>query len=264
MKENKRNKREMLANERRVKILEFIQEDGSARVRTLSEMFAVTEPTVRQDLEKLEQEGHVIREHGGAYLKTISQQVSSLTLQHTEHLDKKRKIALKALNYISDGNSLILDSGSTVTELAAVLNTKSNLTVFTNALNIALLIGSNPSFHLMVTGGEFKPPTLSLTGESAATLLESAYVDKLFLAAGGISQNLDLTFPSFNDLPVKRAMIKSAQETYLLVDSSKFGKASIASLGTLAQVDYVITDSGLSEEFYQRIIKLGVKIVLSD
>ena len=107
----------MLANERRNKILEFIQEDGSARVKTLSEMFHVSEPTIRQDLEVLEKDGHIVREHGGAFLKTMSRQVSTLTLQHTEHLDEKRKIAEKALEYIKDGDSLILDSGSTVTEL---------------------------------------------------------------------------------------------------------------------------------------------------
>ena len=83
----------MLATERRMKILEFIQEDGSARVRTLSEMFSVTEPTIRQDLEKLEAEGHIIREHGGAYLKTMSQQVSTLSLQHTDHIVEKKNIA---------------------------------------------------------------------------------------------------------------------------------------------------------------------------
>ncbi|MCF7943548.1 MAG: DeoR/GlpR family DNA-binding transcription regulator [Spirochaetia bacterium] len=254
----------MLANTRRLKILEFMQEDGSARVKTLSEIFSVTEPTVRQDLEQLERKGYIVREHGGAYLKSLSRQVNSLSLQHTENADKKRNIALTALRFITDGESLILDSGSTVTELAALLQGKKNLSIVTNALNIALLIGSNPGLQLLVTGGEFKPPTLSLTGEKAAGFLENVYVDKLFLAAGGISESLDITFPSFNDLPVKRAMIKAARTTYLLADSSKFGKASIASLGPLAQVDHVITDSGLPREFYEKICALGVKVVVSN
>ncbi len=253
----------MLATERRMKILEFIQEDGSARVRTLSEMFSVTEPTIRQDLEKLEADGHIVREHGGAYLKTMSQQVSTLSLQHTDHVNEKKKIAAKALEYINDGESIILDSGSTITELAAMVKQKHSLTIFTNALNIALLVGSNPGFELMVTGGEFKPPTLSLTGTKAAAFFESAFVDKLFLATGGVANTLDLTYPSFNDLEVKQAMIRSANETYLLVDSSKFGKASIASLGSLSQVDYLITDEGLPNEFRERIIDLGVEVIIA-
>ncbi|MDD4302741.1 MAG: DeoR/GlpR family DNA-binding transcription regulator [Sphaerochaeta sp.] len=256
-----RKNNKMLANERRNKILEFIQEDGSARVKTLSEMFHVSEPTIRQDLEVLEKDGHIVREHGGAFLKTMSRQVSTLTLQHTEHLDEKRKIAEKALEFIKDGDSLILDSGSTVTELAAILHQKKNLTVLTNALNIALLVGSNPNFQLMVSGGEFKPPTLSLTGLKAASFFETAFVDKLFLASGGVAQSLDLTYPSFNDLVVKRAMINSAHETYLLVDSSKFGKTSIASLGNLSQIDYIITDAGIAAEYEKRILDLGVKLI---
>ncbi len=253
----------MLATERRMKILEFIQEDGSARVKTLSEMFSVTEPTIRQDLEKLEAEGHIIREHGGAYLKTMSQQVSTLSLQHTDHVEEKRRIATKAMEYIHDGESIILDSGSTITELAAMVKQKHALTILTNALNIALLVGTNPGFELMVTGGEFKPPTLSLTGTKAAAFFESAFVDKLFLATGGVANTLDLTYPSFNDLEVKKAMIKSANQTFLLADSSKFGKASIASLGSLSQVDVLITDAGLPQTFRERIIDLGVEVVIA-
>ena len=253
----------MLANERKMKILELIQEDGSARVKALSKMFNVTEPTIRQDLEKLEIEGHIIREHGGAYLKTMSEQVQTLSLQHTENLDLKKKIAEKALSLIHDGDSIVLDSGSTITELAKLVASVPNLKVITNALNVALVLGQNPSCQLMVTGGEFKPPTLSLTGEKAAAFFKNAYVDKLFLATGGISPNMDLTYPSFNDLIVKKAMIDSAGETYLLADSSKFGKASFASLGKLSLVDYIITDHELSSEIKARIDDLGVKVILA-
>ncbi len=253
----------MLANERRMKILELIQEDGSARVKNLSDMFNVTEPTIRQDLEKLEAEGHVIREHGGAYLRTMSQQVKTLSLQHTNNLEQKRKIAEKALTFIEDGDSIILDSGSTVTELAKLLDSKQNLTVITNALNIALALGTNPSCQLLVTGGEFKPPTLSLTGEKAAAFFKDAYVDKLFLATGGISPNLDLTYPGFNDLSVKKSMIESAGQTFLLADSSKFDKASFASLGKLSLVDYLITDHEITAEMKNRINDLGVKVIIS-
>ena len=87
----------MLAQERRMRILELLQEEGSARVSFLSETFKVSEPTVRQDLERLEQEGHIIREHGGAYLRSVSNQVRSLSLQHMENMDKKALVARKAV-----------------------------------------------------------------------------------------------------------------------------------------------------------------------
>lgn len=252
----------MLAQERRIKILELLQEEGSARVSYLSDAFGVSEPTVRQDLERLEQEGHIIREHGGAYLRSVSSQVRSLSLQHMENMDKKEAIARKAAEFIKDGDRLILDSGSTVTEISKLLHGKRDLTIVTNALNIALVVGAEYGFDLFVTGGEFKAPTLSLTGEKAQASLQNVYVDKLFLATGGISSNLELTYPGLADLPVKRAMIDAATTIYLVADSTKIGKRSFASLGSMKDVDVFITDAGIDDETKDRIMSLGVSVVI--
>ena len=115
------NGKDLLASERRNKILELLQEEGSARVRELSLLFKVSEPTVRQDLERLEEQGFITRVHGGAFLKTVAQQVSSLTLQHMENLEKKAAIARRAAEFVSPYDRIILDSGSTMTELAKCL-----------------------------------------------------------------------------------------------------------------------------------------------
>jgi DeoR/GlpR family transcriptional regulator of sugar metabolism len=255
--------KDLLANERRAKLLELLQEEGSARVRELSLLFKVSEPTVRQDLEILDEQGFVTRVHGGAFLRTVSQQVSTLTLQHRENPEKKAAIAKRAAEFVQPGERIILDSGSTLTELARCLTGVENLTVVTNALNIALIMGANPSCELLVTGGEFKPPTLSLTGDKAALFFQNIFVDKLFLATGGVSPALELTYPGINDLPVKNAMIQVAREIYLLADSTKFGKAAFASLGSMAVVDCLITDSGIDPEIAARISELGVKIVIA-
>ena len=108
----------MTANHRREKIFDLLQEDGSAKVVELAKIFKVTEPTIRQDLEKLEKEGLVIREHGGAYLKNVDTNVRSFSLAHQENLDKKALIAQKCLEFIEPGDTIILDSGSTTTEIA--------------------------------------------------------------------------------------------------------------------------------------------------
>lgn len=260
-KRNTINNKELLANDRRRKILELIQENGSAKVKDLSRIFELTEPTIRQDLERLETDGHIIREHGGAYLRSISQQVKNLSLQHNEHLAMKQEIAARALEYIDDSDTLILDSGSTVSALAEMLGSKANLTIITNALNIALAVGTKPGYQLMVTGGEFKPPTLSLTGEKAAVFFKNIYVNKLFLATGGISNKLELTYPGFSDLEVKRSMVHAAEETYVLADSSKFGKTSFASLGIMDFADYLITNKDASADMCRRIEALGTKII---
>ncbi|MEO6230546.1 MAG: DeoR/GlpR family DNA-binding transcription regulator [Ferruginibacter sp.] len=244
----------MLANQRRDKIYELIQEDGSAKVIDLAKIFKVTEVTIRQDLEKLEKDGLIIKEHGGAFLKNIKDQVQSFSLGHRENIDKKELIAKKCLEFIENGDSIILDSGSTTTEIAKHLKGFKNLTVITNALNIALMLGAEPGIELVVTGGEFKPPTLSLTGQKAADFFKGLNVQKLFLATAGISLKSGLTYPSISDLVVKKAMIEAADITYLVADSSKIGKSAFASLGALSLIDYIITDNGI-EEIHKEIFK---------
>jgi DeoR/GlpR family transcriptional regulator of sugar metabolism len=238
----------MLAKHRRDKILELLKEDGSAKVLDLARLFKVTEVTIRQDLEKLDGEGLIIREHGGAYLKNVPEQVKGFALANQENMDKKAAIAAKCLQFIESGDTIILDSGSTTTEIALKLRGMKNLTVITNALNIGLMLGAEPGIEVILTGGEFKPPTLSLTGQKAADFFKGIHVQKLFLATAGISLKAGLTYPSISDLVVKKAMIDAAETTYLVADSTKIGKASFASLGALSLIDYIITDAGIEEK----------------
>ncbi|MBC7915854.1 MAG: DeoR/GlpR transcriptional regulator [Pyrinomonadaceae bacterium] len=254
----------MLPNQRREKILELLKEDGSAKVANLAKLFKVTEVTVRQDLEKLEKDGMVLRDHGGAYLKNIEDQVRNLSLSHNDNMDKKELIAIKCMEFIESGDSIILDSGSTTTEIAKKLKGFKNLTVITNALNIAMMLGTEPGIELIVTGGEFKPPTLSLTGQKAADFFKGINVQKLFLATAGISLKAGLTYPSISDLVVKKAMIDAAEITYLVADSSKIGKASFASLGALSLIDYVITDAGIEEKHKQVFRDNEIELIISN
>lgn len=253
----------MLPKQRRQKIFELIREDGHAKVLKLSKIFKVTEVTIRQDLEKLEEEGLVVREHGGAHLKDIGINVRNIELLSKEHMHEKEAIAKKALEFIHDGDTIILDSGSTVTEIAKLLPGYKNLTVITNALNIALILGADPEINLVLTGGEFKAPTLSLTGQKAADSLEGLHVDKLFLATAGITLKSGLTYPSISDIVVKRAMIESANTVYLVADSSKIGKSAFASLGALSLIDYLITDSKIKEEDIELFTQNDIKLLLS-
>src|SRR5215831_121421 len=253
----------MLPNQRRDKILELLKEDGSAKVINLAKLFKVTEVTIRQDLEKMERDGLLMREHGGAYLKNIEDQVKSFSLSHQDNLDKKELIALKCLEFIESGDTIILDSGSTTTEIAKKLRGMKQLTVITNALNIALMLGAEPGIEVIVTGGEFKPPTLSLTGQKAADFFKGINVQKLFLATAGISLKAGLTYPSISDLVVKRAMIEAAETRYLVADSTKMGKASLASLGALSLIDYIITDAGIEEKHKQVFRDNEIELIIA-
>jgi DeoR/GlpR family transcriptional regulator of sugar metabolism len=254
----------MLPNQRREKILELIREDGHAKVMDLSRIFKVTEVTIRQDLERIEKEGLIVREHGGAYLKDIDSNVRNFSLQNQENIAEKVAIARKAVEFISDGDTIILDSGSTTTEIAKLLTGYRNLTVITNALNIALILGAQMGITVIVTGGEFKAPTLSLTGQKAADFFQSLHVDKLFLATAGIALKSGLTYPGISDICVKRAMIDSANETYLVADSTKIGKSSFASLGALSLINYLITDSKIRQEDIAWLKNYDVQFVIAE
>lgn len=254
----------MLAEQRRMKILELLQEEGSARVKQLCELFHVTEPTIRQDLQILSEKNFIVRDHGGAFLKSVPSQVRNLTLQRTENQEKKEIIARKAAEFINNGDSVILDSGSSVTAVAQQIVNKKNLTIVTNALNIALILGAEYGFTVMMTGGEFKPPTLSLTGDKAASFFAGLHLDKLFLACLGISAEGELTYPGLSDIPVKKAMIASADTVFLVADSTKLGRSAFASLGGIEQVDCLITDNGITEQYRTLIESKGVKIIIAE
>ena len=253
----------LLGETRRNRILEWLREEGSARVSVLAQVFEVSEVTVRQDLEKLEAEGHIVREHGGAYLKSVRQQVHAMALAHQENIDAKQRIGRAAAVMVGDGETIIIDSGSTTTEVAANLFGRTDMTVITNALNIALMLGAEPGFDVHMSGGHFKAPTLSLSGERSADYFQGLYAQKLFLATGAVDIDGGLTYPSLSDIAVKQAMINAAQSVCLVADSSKIGTRSFCVLGGLDQVDEFVTDDGITEEQLKEIEAAGVKVIIA-
>jgi DeoR/GlpR family transcriptional regulator of sugar metabolism len=242
----------------------MIREDGHAKVADLSRIFKVTEVTIRQDLERLEQEGLIRREHGGAILNLQRDGIEELQLVNQQNMEAKRVIAAEAVKLIHDGDVIILDSGSTTTEIAKLLKGYHNLQVITNALNIAMILGKESGISLNVTGGEFKSPTLSLTGEKAAQFFDGIHADKVFLATAGISLKAGLTYPSLSDLVVKKAMIDSADTVYLVADSSKIGKSSFASLGAVSMIDYIITDSNITEADKKVLVDFELNHIIAE
>jgi len=253
----------LLGEARRQKILEWLEEEGSARVRTLAEAFGVSEVTVRQDLEKLESDGHIEREHGGAFLKSVPQQVRAMALQHQGQLDAKDRIGRAAAALIGDGETIILDSGSTTSAIATHLPGRRDVTVITNALNIALMLGAESGFEVHMTGGQFKAPTLSLSGERSAEFFDGLYVRWLFLATAALDIDNGLTYPALSDISVKRAMIGAAEQVCLVADSSKIGQRSFTTLGGLDLVHILITDAGISDADRRAIEEIGVTVIIA-
>ncbi len=253
----------LLSESRRRRILDWLSEEGSARVRDLAQAFQVSEATIRQDLERLEAEGHITREHGGAYLNSVAAQVTALSLHHQENMEKKRKIGALAASLVADGETLILDAGTTTTEVANRLTTRRELTVITNALNIALTLGAVPGFAVHMPGGQFKAPTLSLSGDKAVDYFRNIFAGKLFLATAGVALETGLTYPSFADLQLKEAMIKAAARVYLVADSTKINRASFTRLGSLDVIHTFITDDGISDAQAQAFQARGIEVLVA-
>lgn len=250
----------LLSEPRRRRILEWIQEEGAARVRMLADAFAVSEATIRLDLERLENEGFITREHGGAYLNTQAKQFDPMALHHLENMTKKGRIGALAANQVKDGETLILDAGTTTTEIAKRLTDKKNMVAITNGLNIAMILGAVPGFEVHLPGGQFKPPTLSLSGDASVDYFQNIFAGKLFLATAGVSVASGLTYPSFADLQLKEAMIRAAHQVYLVADSTKINRSSLTRLGSLDVIDTFVTDDGITDvqakEFESRDIEL--------
>ena len=205
----------MALNQRRVKILDLIREDGHAKVQELSRIFNVTDVTIRQDLEALEKLGYIQREHGGAFLKDVGSFAKTGKVFKPKHIEEKREIARKAVSFIREGECIILDSGSTTTEIAKLLTQYKELTVITNALNIALILGENPGITLIVTGGEFKR-AYPFTDRKDGSRLTQRFPCQQIIPRHSRNnlRTMSLTYPSLSDLMVKSAMIKAAERSH--------------------------------------------------
>jgi DeoR/GlpR family transcriptional regulator of sugar metabolism len=253
----------LLSEPRRRRILDWIQEEGSARVRDLAVAFRVSEATIRQDLERLEQDGQITREHGGAFLNTVPAQVGAMVLHHQDNMDQKRRIGALAAGLVQDGETIILDAGTTTTEIALRLVQRRNLTVITNALNIAIILGAVPGNAVHLPGGQFKAPTLSLSGDKSVEYFRNIFAAKLFLATAGVALEAGLTYPSFADLQLKEAMIKAASRVFLVADSSKINKSSFTRLGSLEMIHAFVTDSGVSSDDADAFRARGIEMLIA-
>jgi DeoR/GlpR family transcriptional regulator of sugar metabolism len=256
-------KSEMDQRTRTEKIFERVQAAKLVKLSELSSEFGVSMPTIRKDIDELQRLGRVERVHGNVRLRSAQAESvrRAYDIPELPTSAEKALIGRRAASLIGNGDSVILDCGATATELARNLLDRQNLRVVTNALNIAILLGAEPSNQVMLTGGVFKAETVAVSGEKASKFFEGMFVDKLFLAAGGVSMESGISYPDFIDLHVKRAMINAAKTVYLLADSKKFGKRDFAAFGAMDSVDYLVTDEGLGEGFAAWLTASGVQII---
>jgi DeoR family transcriptional regulator of aga operon len=252
----------MLAEERRTKILNLLREHGRVRVKDLSQRFNTSEVTIRNDLKALHQRGLVHKAHGGAVPPEIISVELSLQERFRSHTEEKRRIGAAAAALINDGETVILDSGSTTQEIARRIKGKQNLQVITNGINIAMELVGVRGIQVILLGGVLRDNSFSIVGHFAEDMLEHLSADKLFIAADGCDLDFGLSTPNLEESRVNQAMVRIAREKILVADSSKFGRCSLSRIASLLEVNKVVTDDKLPDKFQREIRARGLELIL--
>jgi len=250
---------------RRAKILDELELKGQVSVSELGKMFDISEVTIRNDLDHLEKQNMLIRARGGA-IKIKFQRMGidpSISDKQKEFLKEKQLIAKVATSLIEDGDTIVLDSGTTTTEIAKNLGQFKNLTIITNALNIASILSEYEGINIFMPGGSLRKKSLSLVGVLADENFEKFYCDKLFLGADGFDTTHGLSTPNSEEAHLNQIMIKIAKKVIVVADSRKFERRRFAFIGPISNVDLVITDSGIREEDKNRLEKGGVEVMIA-
>ena len=247
--------------DRRVKILEMINKEGQVSVSELSRIFDVSEVTIRNDLSHLEGKNLLIKTRGGG-LKTQSVGIDQ-KLNEKAQINSREKVAIgkKAAELIKDNDTIILDSGTTTVEIAKHINGVNNLTVITNALNIAGQL-IRDEIKVILLGGILRTSSLSLIGPIGESNMRNFYCDKCFLGVDGIDSESGIFTPNLEEANLNRLMIEASNKVVIVTDSSKFKRKSFVHIAPITKVNMIITDSNLPEDEFKSLQNKGIKVIL--
>lgn len=255
-------KRERKTLSRRASILEILGKYGEISIDEISKRYNISEVSVRNDLSYLENKGLLIRIRGGA----IKQQQGNFDLSFNQKLKRnyreKRKIGRKAIEYIKEGDTLMLDSGSTTLEIAKNLRKFKKLTIITNSLPIASQVSDYEGIEVIVPGGALRSEMRSLVGSQAEKNIRNYHCNKMFLAADGISSEFGISTPVVDEAALASAMIEVSDLVILVSDSSKFQRTSKMKIAPIDSIDILITDGGISEEVRLKFEKFNLELVI--
>jgi len=249
--------------ERRQEVIRALQQDRTLSVRDLSKKLSVSQATIRRDLMDLERFGRVVRSHGGASLVGSGLAVEPPLLnRRREHQAEKSEIAAAALDLIGDGDAVALDVGTTTFELAKALRRRSGLTIFTNSIPAAEIL-SGTAHAVYLIGGQLRHQEFSLVGALTRDLVRRFKFDVFFLGVAGFHLASGFSDYSVEDVEIKQAFMASARRTVALVDSSKWGRASLAGVAELSEVDTVVTDRRVDFRLLKEAQRHGLNVVVA-
>lgn len=254
---------EMLKKERQRRILEIVERNGQVEVEQLANTLAVSIMTIRRDLTELDELGLIERVHGGALLPRFTNKGEELPVieRTNEKREIKERIGKAVADLIQDGDKIFLGSGSTTAAIATALLHHRNLTVFTNAFNIANILMLAPQIKLAVIGGFLRRSELSLIGYFAENALQGLQVDKLVLGIRGIDPVKGLTSDNMEELLTDQAIMNTSRTVIVAADHSKFGHVAAIRTAPITSVTKIITNTGGPKDILQAIRQMGVQII---
>ena len=252
----------MFNEERREKIIELLTKQNRVLVNDLCQIFNTTPVTIRKDLGALEEEGKLKRVHGGAILQKALYPGLALTEKEKLHLAEKEKIAEQAAKLVSEGDVIIIDSGSTTLQLAKKIKNIKNVTVITNGINIATeLLDSD--IDVILVSGFLDKKSSTLYGPLAEKTLSDLTADKHFQGVDGIDLEIGLTTPNIREAHISQLMMKISSQKIVLADSSKFRRRSLGVIGRLNEVDKIITDSKIDNDYLKKLEAEVVEVIIA-
>ena len=252
----------MMAEERRMQIVQIVRSEGRAKVNELVRRFNTSAVTIRGDLNELDQRGLVQRSHGGAVIQDTVYRESPVHERIKSRSQEKQRIGAKAASLIRESETIILDSGTTTLEIARQMKNIPHVQVITNGLNIALELLGSRNTQTIIMGGSVRGDSASIVGRATEDMLEQFSADRLFLGGAGCDPDFGVSGTNLEETMANRAMLRAAREIVVVADASKFTKRSMSLIASFSEVDIVISDVSLPSELQDRIRSFGCKLIL--
>lgn len=243
-------------------ILKKIEEEKYVAVADLCLELEVSAVTIRKDLKFLEEKGLLHRTHGGASIENPYINDRPVNEKEKIRVQEKSNIAVEAAKKINEHDSILIASGTTVQALARAIDTKEKLTVITSSLNVTLELIRFKHIDVLQLGGYVRHSSSSVVGNQAVGILENVSCSKLFLGVDGIDLEYGLSTTHLEEAQLNQKMIKAAERTIVLADSSKFGKKSFGRICSLDDIDEIITDSGISKGIVPLLEEKGIVVTI--
>jgi len=258
--DQKGNQNHPLTEQRRRLILERLHEWGVVKTSELSELFSVSPMTIRNDLNALNEQGALVRIHGGAIAREPLTSEPSYRDKANLNRAEKDRIGKRAEKKVEEGMAVFIGNGTTTMQLVKHLPHTLRVRVFTNALNHAVELAKHSGIEVYVIGGYLRSVSLGMVGRLARQALTGVYFDLAFLGVNGISLEHGFTLPSLEEAETAGEVVRHARRTVILADHTKFGTVTHSQITDITGVDAIITDNGLNERFREAFSNLDVEL----